>query len=305
MESAHGPGLPSSPPLSVVLATNEGWTAAQTCLASLLPQAAAVGAEVVVADGSAGAAGPPPSLPSNVRWLRSPGTGLFRLRRQALVAACAPIVAVTEDHCVVAPDWCERIIEAHARHPDADVIKGAVFNGSSDTPVERAAFWLGHWPNLPPFTGRASDAVLGVSCVSYKRRALELLRRDTELLPELVANGYWPNRRAALATARIHVTHCQAEAFWRTSALQFHNARALSAYRRGRWSARDWLRVTGALALPAARTARVVAACQRKQVPLAELCRCIPHFVWLFCCRGAGELAGYVFGPGDSERELR
>ena len=35
------------------------------------------------------------------------------------------MVAITEDHCDVAPDWCEQVLDAHARHPDAVAIAGA------------------------------------------------------------------------------------------------------------------------------------------------------------------------------------
>ena len=50
-------------------------------------------------------------------------------------SGCAPgarstargeVVAFTEDHCEPAPDWCERIIAAHAEHPDADAVGGAM-----------------------------------------------------------------------------------------------------------------------------------------------------------------------------------
>jgi len=48
------------------------------------------------------------------------------------------IVALTEDHCVVAADWCTAIVRAHEEHPQALGVSGAIENGSTGSVVDRA-----------------------------------------------------------------------------------------------------------------------------------------------------------------------
>ncbi len=215
------------------------------------------------------------------------------------------IIAVTEDHCLVAPDWCAQILGAHARHPDAVAIKGAVANGSRERLVDWAAFLLNQAPHLSPFVGRMTDAVLGVSSVSYAWLALERLAAREPGPVEL------RDYRACLATGarvvadeHIRVEHVQSVGFFRTSALQFHNARTVCGLRRARMTWRDWVRLAGAPILPFTRTLRTIAICLGKHVSRTTLWASVPMILWFYCCKGAGELLGYLAGPGQSPRKL-
>ena len=289
----------------MVVATSQGWPAIEPCLAALAPQARAVGAEVLVADGSAG---PPPSperLPPGVRWLRHPGASVLELRALATRGARGAIVAVTEDHCLVAPDWCARILEAHARHPDAVAVKGAVANGSQERLVDWAAFLLNQAPHLSPFVGRPTDAVLGISSVAYKRPGLERLAAREPGPVELHDHRAWlASGDRVVADERIQVRHVQSVGFLTTSALQFHNARTVSGLRRSRMSWRDWVRLAAAPLLPFVRTVRTVAICLGKPVSRPTLWASVPLILWFYGCKGAGELSGYLAGPGRSPGRL-
>jgi hypothetical protein len=296
----------AAPRLSVVLGTTQGWPDVAPCLLRLAPQADAIDAEILVADGSA--APPPPAgrLGPRVRWLRRPGAGIFELRQIATAETRAEIVAVTEDHCLPAADWCARILDACRRHPDAAAVKGAVVNGTAARLVDRAAFLLNQAPHLPPFVGRAEDDVLGVSCVAYRRAALaEVAARGEPWPPEMRDPRAWRREGARLvADATIRVAHHQSVPLHGMSALQYHNGRSAAGTRRARMETRDWVRVLAAPVLPVTRAARTAGLCLAKGVPATTVLSCLPLFLWFNLWKAAGELTGYLAGPGDSPRRL-
>jgi Glycosyl transferase family 2 len=296
---------PAPVPLTVVIPTCHGWAAVRPFLDRLRDQAQATGAEVVVADGSTEPGPPPDALWPGLVWLRRAGVGVFTLRALGRQVARGDILAVTEDHCLVAPDWCARILEAHARHPDAAAIKGVVRNGSRDRLADRASFLLVQAPNLAPFTGRPEDAILGASCATYSRRALERLSPEAGWPLELHDAGRW---RAAgetiVADERIWVEHHQSAPLLELSRLHYHNARAISGLRRSRLARRDWARLAAAPILLLARTARTVALCAQKRVPWGALLTSVPLFLWFYAWKASGEITGYLTGPGDSETRI-
>jgi Glycosyl transferase family 2 len=106
--------------LSVIVTCTQPWPEVRGCLARLLPQSRPGDMEVIVADDSRGGLDPPPA--EQVTWLRRPGWGPHELRLLGLTEAGGDIVAITEDHCDVTHDWCERVLAAHAPRPDAAAI---------------------------------------------------------------------------------------------------------------------------------------------------------------------------------------
>ena len=95
-------------PLSIVVATTEGWPYTSTVLQSIRRQAEEAGAEIVIADGSRR---PPPAqdeVGARTRWLSLAEDSVFRLFAVGLSESRGEIVATTEDHCTVRPGWCAR-----------------------------------------------------------------------------------------------------------------------------------------------------------------------------------------------------
>ena len=292
-------------PLTVVIPTCHGWPAIQPFVDRLRDQAQATGAEVIVADGSSAPSPPPKALWPGLVWLREAGAGVFRLRVLGRRAARGAILAVTEDHCLVAPDWCAQILKSYTRHPGAVAIKGVVRNGSRDRLADRASYLLVQAPNLAPFSGGPEDSILGVSCATYDRRALDRLAPELDWPVDLLDARQWHAAgETILADERVWVEHHQSLPLLALSRLHYHNARAISGYRRGRLTRGDWARLAAAPILPVVRTVRTVALCARKRVPWTTLVASAPLFLWLYAWKAAGEITGYLTGPGDSETRI-
>jgi hypothetical protein len=289
----------------VLLATLAGWPSVRPVVDALARQAGQVQGEVVVADGS-GHPSPGHELPPHVAWLTLPGAGIFDLRLAALRRALGDIVVLTEDHCLVSSNWCRRMLDLHARHPDADIIQGRVDNASRTTHIDWAAFLVTQSPHVPPIDLPAAIRQLGIVGVSVKRRAIDTLRAAHPHMPlELV-----PTADLGSHGLRVHVEealsveHVQSETWLGHAALHFHNARAVAGIRRGDMKARDWVRLIAAPMLVPWRAGRVVARSVRKNLPRGTVLGAAPGVVWLYASKGIGECIGYLAGPGDSARRL-
>ncbi len=66
--------------------------------------------------------------------------GLLALAR-ALREARGEVVALTEDHAIPRPGWVPAIIRAHADHPEAAAIGGAIENGSTESSLDWASYF--------------------------------------------------------------------------------------------------------------------------------------------------------------------
>ncbi len=94
------------------------------------------------------------------------------LRARGLAAARGKIVALIEDHGIVAPDWSARVLEAHAHSFAA--IGGAIENGI-DQPLNWAVYFCDFLRYQNPLPEGAS-AMASDANVSYKRAALESIQ---------------------------------------------------------------------------------------------------------------------------------
>jgi hypothetical protein len=142
---------PSGVPLTVIVATTQPWPEIDLCLSTLHSQAMAAGAEVIVVDGDGqGWPGEAEARYPGVTAMSMPGASVLQMRAQAMIRARGAVVAVTEDHCRVAPDWCARLLASHMEHQEAAVIGGGVENGSDTRVVHWASFFIVNWPAMTP-----------------------------------------------------------------------------------------------------------------------------------------------------------
>ena len=290
-------------PISVVVPTVVGWPAVNLALAGILPQLRALDGQLVVADVSR--ADPPAELLDDpaVIWLRLPGEWVTRARREAYRRAGGAIVALTEDHCVVADDWLERILAAHRRHPEAVAIAGAVANGTRRHVADWALYLMAHaqlaspLPPAPRFVGKTN--------VSYRA---EVLREMPDSGPASIED-LWNQQlirggRAVVGDDSIRVWHHQCSSPAEMIALQFHNGRTVAAARRERWVAADLLRTALPPALAGFRTLRSLRQSLAKPLPRSMVVASLPLLGAMQLAHALGEMIGYVRGAGDSPHHL-
>jgi len=124
--------------VSVVIASCSGPDDLRLCLESVMPHAAE--AEIIVAAPTSFRAGPVVARFPGVILLEAPeSTSVFRLRSLGLARARGRFVVLTEDHCVVAPDWLERLQAAHAE--GRSVVGGPVDSGMKGVRARALSSW--------------------------------------------------------------------------------------------------------------------------------------------------------------------
>ena len=298
----------SQPLLSVVIGTGAGWPYVEALLDALRADAEEIGAEVIVVDGSGR---PPPKaneISPSVRWLTADAPSVFALYAIGLRDARGDVVATTEDHAIPRPGWIPAIVRAHAEHPEAAAIGGAIENGSTGGLIEWASYFTTQGPHMAPLGDREVQMTTNEANVSYKRDAVA----DIDDNEGLGFMAILHNRRLADAGSilrvddRMVVDHFETVGFRWTTAIHFHNGRSISGFRRSHGMSReDWLRMAVSLLLPAWRTARVVRVGFAKGRLQRQLLASAPFALWLEYAQGAGHLLGYVAGPGNSPSHLR
>jgi hypothetical protein len=292
------------PPLSVVIATTHAWPEIRGTLDSLLDQARAAGAEVIVVDGDGHGLPEPPALAEIVR-LREPGSSVFRLRALGLARARGDVVAVTEDHCRVGPGWCAGIIEAHRRHPWAGVIGGTVENGATGNLVDWAHFLVSNGPFMAPVRGGERRRVSGQANLSYKRRALPRNVPARGVMEMLYTRQLRAAGERLLVDDGLVVEHVQSLGFAGACASNYHNGRSIAGFRLSHMSPAERLaRLAGVAILPPYMLARTLGAVATKSRGLRHGLASLPYICMFLCCHAAGEAVGYVAGAGASPARL-
>jgi hypothetical protein len=294
-------------PLTVVVATTQAWPELQMCLDSLRDQAAAQDVEILIVDGHGG--GLPDAAARRypgVRRIAMIGASVLQMRAHAMAQARGEIVATTEDHCRVAPDWCRRIIEAHRDFPDAAVIGGVVENGADRDVVDWAAYFVSNGAAMPPVRDGECRSVAGQATVSYKRQfipaaAPAIGRMEWMLNRDLRRQGH-----TLVADNRIRVEHVQPVTFAEACALHYHDSRSIAGFRLESigWPER-LLRLGVCFAMPPLLFARTVFPILRKRRHWDWLALSAPMIAVLVCCRAAGALVGFLSGVGESPLRIR
>jgi hypothetical protein len=296
----------ASAPLSVVIGSIQGWPDFAECIRAAEASAERVGAELLVLDGSGRPPPPEGTLGSRTQWHEYPGESVFQLRLRGYELSRAPIVAITEDHCMAPLDWCERMLAAHREHPEAAAIGGSVENGSVDSVIDWASFLIVQAGVMAPIRSGETTRLAGAVNVSYKRGALDGIRgfgglgaMDVLHQKALLARG-----DVLVADDRIRIAHVQSLGFGPTTTIHYHAGRTISGFRREMMGATDWIRFIGAFVVPLARFGRIALIGTRKGYG-ARVLQGSPAIVWLLYAQAAGQFIGYARGAGDSANQLQ
>jgi len=213
-------------------------------LSALLPQARALGVEVLVVGATGGADA------NDARLVPLADPNVLRLRMVGAHEARGEIVVFGEDHAVPDPDWCEAIIRAHAEHPEAAVVVGCFRNGTDRTLAGRANFFSYASPYAPPMPVLSQLRPPPISLMSFKRTALDgkceqVGDLEASVLPGLFEAGQM------VADDRVLADHFQDHGLAWSIANGYTCARASYGYQRrvlrwrerlaqARWSLLHW-----------------------------------------------------------------
>lgn len=215
---------------------------------------------------------------------------------RGFASANGRILALIEDHDVVASNWSSRLLEAHQR-PFAG-IGGAIENGVN-RPLNWAIYFCDFLTYQNPLpegeSHRASDAN-----VSYKRAALEAVRpawekefHEAQVNAAIEAGG----GKLALAPGVVACQHRQNPRLADALRERFAWGRSFGAWRSGQ--AGIGRRVFWAVfspTLPLLLTARLTLMAARKGRTMGPFVTALPLTAILTATWALGEFAGYVTG---------
>lgn len=288
-----------TPPLSVVVASVNGYRYLRECLRSLDTNCR--DAEVVVADCTdeetrRRVRDEWPDV--NLLGFDEPTT-IPALRAAGIAAATAPYVALIEDHCVVRNGWSARLL---ARHGDGySVVGGSVRNGARDRIRDWAAFLFEYSAFLEGGPTGPVGALVGMN-VSYDRRALgaieDLLRRgrwENWLHERLVQRGF-----VLYADDRAVLDHVKDFGVREFAAQRFHYSRAYAGMRNEQLGVKRFLYAAASPSLVPLLYARIARNVLRRRRHRRELALATPLILFYALVSAFGEAAGYVRGAGRS-----
>jgi hypothetical protein len=231
---------------------------------------------------------------------------VFQLRAEAVERARGAIVAITEDHCIVASDWCQQILIAHRDHPHAAAIGGTVENGATATKIDWASFFLVNGASMPPLRVGERRAIALQANVSYKRHALSAHAHDLGQMEWILNQELRRGGAALLSDDRIRVEHVQSLGVGGTCRIHYDDGRMIASFRLAHMGTVErWIRIAACPLMPPLLVARALGQVLPKRRRPATLCASLPWMVVLACCKAWGTLLGFLFGPGLSPQRIR
>lgn len=296
----------SAPPLSLVVATIQGWPGYREMFAIQRRAVDSVGGEMIVVDGSHNPAPSPVQVGPMTTWISAPGEGIFQLRARAYAVARAPIVAQTEDHCAVDDEWARTAIELHSEFPDAAVIGGVVENGAPERIDDWAVFFIGHFRDMPGVGRGRRVPMAGLTNVTYKRGALEGMDQigDLGVNEAMHQRALSAQGQQVLIDDRLRVLHIQSLGLGKMTSVAWHAARSAAAMRRQRWTPWTLIRALATPLSPYVYVALITSAVARQRYATRAFVSSAPAVFALLGVRAAAEIVGYLAGAGDSTRRF-
>ena len=214
------------------------------------------------------------------------------------------VVAMTEDHVVIAPDWVELMLQAHRDQPEAAAIGGAVANDTPQHLIDWASFYAGHGPFIRPLPRGPVPYLSGIN-VSYKREPLAAVLQsmgdraiETLINEEVKALG-----GVLVADDRIVVSHFQSRGIPVSASLHYYAGRHFEGTRRHMTGDRA-ARAFRAAALPLPRAAKRLLTVLRRGEPPGRVIRVALPMIVLVWAQAIGELVGIFRGAGRSATKL-
>jgi hypothetical protein len=297
------------PEISVVITTPEDFRSIETTIEHLRKQTVRHRIELVIVAPSAEELHLEESL-MEVFWdYQVIGVGsirsIARANAEGIRQARGPIVALTEDHCFPDPDWAEALIAAHR---DSCVAVGPVIrNANPSTMVSWSDFVIGYGPWIEP-TCKGQVKFLPGHNSSYKRKVLleygdqleNMLESETVMHLDLNRKGY---RLCIEPAARAAHVNFSLMSSWLP--VQLYSGRVFAGNRIYSWSlSRRLLYGIASPLIPIIRLWRILRELSRPGRPRHLMVRLLPMLILGLLFDGAGQMIGYLTGPGSATHKL-
>ena len=250
--------MPESPPASVVIPTLAAADYLDVTLASVTPQAEALGAEVIVVSDGPDAATAAVAERHRARLVTLPDQrGLNAARNAGIEASRSDLIVFIDQDIDAPPGWLEALVDGARSHPDDEV-----FGGPIRARLEHGPRGCGREP--PPITtldagpkDREVSLVWGAN-MAIRRRAFARLGRFDEILRGRGNEEDWEFRYTSEGgriryLARAGLDHRRAAPDARLRVLARH------AYGQGREARRHDVRIGKARPVP--QELRILAGC--------------------------------------------
>jgi hypothetical protein len=224
-----------------------------------------------------------------------------QLRAHGIRRARGRLVAITEDHCTFSESWPAALAPA-LENDLVGAAGGAVINGRCASVIDWAIYFSRYAGFMPPLARGPVGALAGNNAC-YRRELLESFDAlytegfwEHEFHRHLIAQGLqlWAEPDALVA-------HRKPYGFWEYCALRYRHGRCYAGQRRetlSPWSL-AW-RVILAPLLPLLSALRSLRSVLAKRNHLRQYFLGFPLLVVLYAAWAAGELSGYLRGPGTT-----
>lgn len=225
-------------------------------------------------------------------------------RAAAIMAAAAPVVVFTEDHCFPAAGWASAIVDAH-RGPWVAV--GPVVHNANPGIVSWADLLMGYGPWLAPGQSGEREHLPGHNS-SYKCEALRALGDELPSLMESETPLQWRLRAEGhrlYLEARASVSHTNFDRWGTWLRVAYHAGRVFAATRALNWTAaRRALFAMASPLIPFVRFQRHVRQGFAAGLSRALVLRVMPALAVGLVVDGFGQAVGMLVGAGRSANAL-
>ncbi len=295
----------TNPRLSVIVVCINNDRVLEQCLAALVPQMASQDVEVLAIghhdDGPNGRA--VRSRYPAVVWVSAPNDFTVpRMRSSAMNQSHGEIVALLEDDCVVASNWCKEVVRAHQASFMA--IGGPVEPGGTYRPWDWAIYFCEYGRFMAPFSGVVS--ALSGNNVSYKRAVLTDVQDDRGFYEVFFHWRLQQRGHALYAQPNLAVRNVNHWSLAHLTAIPFHHGRAFAGLRAAglpRWRRFLYAALSGGL--PVVKVARVAQEVFRRRRNGRNFLRSLHWTVLFMLSWSLGEFSGYLAGAGGSPNRWR
>jgi len=228
--------------------------------------------------------------------------GVPQLRRIGVERSSAPLVAITEDHCLFPPGWIRGLAEAIERS-GADVCGGPVTNG-----LDSWAGWAQYFTRYSAFMaprGEGWTQSLPGNNACYRR---DLLLKNSRLLEA----GFWEAEfNASLLgggsrfwfSPQLAVVQSQHRGMLEYIPLRYRHGRCYGARRVAATLGSRWKLLARSPLIPVVLLSRILRAVVNLKAFWLRFLAAGPLVITYVLAWSAGEIVGYLWGAGGTCQE--